>query len=49
MPDAAPCVTLTAALLDKIDEQIERTRHLIGLVPAEHSGLEAAGRRLDDG
>jgi uncharacterized damage-inducible protein DinB len=34
MPDAAPCVTLTAALLDKIGEQIERTRHLIGLVPA---------------
>jgi uncharacterized damage-inducible protein DinB len=26
---------LCAALLDKIGEQIERTRHLIGLVPAE--------------
>lgn len=35
MPDATPCVTLTAALLDKIGEQIERTSHLIGLVPAE--------------
>lgn len=35
MPDATPCVTLTAALLDKIGEQIERTRHLIRLVPAE--------------
>jgi uncharacterized damage-inducible protein DinB len=31
MPDA----TLCAALLDKIGEQIERTRHLISLVPAE--------------
>jgi uncharacterized damage-inducible protein DinB len=30
MPDAPLC----AALLDKIDEQIERTRHLISLVPA---------------
>ena len=30
MPDAPLC----AALLDKIGEQIERTRHLIGLVPA---------------
>jgi hypothetical protein len=30
MPDAPLCV----ALLDKIGEQIERTRHLIGLVPA---------------
>lgn len=29
MPEAA----LTAALLDKINEQIERTRHLIGLIP----------------
>jgi uncharacterized damage-inducible protein DinB len=35
MPDATPCVTLTAALLDKIGEQIERTGHLIGMVPAE--------------
>ena len=35
MPDATPCVTLTRALLDKIGEQIERTRHLIALVPAE--------------
>ena len=35
MPDAPPCVTLTAALLEKIGEQIERTRHLIALVPAE--------------
>ena len=35
MPDATPCVSLTAALLDKIGEQIERTRHLIALVPAE--------------
>jgi hypothetical protein len=35
MPDATPCVTLTAALLEKIGEQIERTSHLIGLVPAE--------------
>ena len=35
MPDAPPCVTLCAALLDKIGEQIERTRHLIRLVPAE--------------
>ena len=34
MPDATPCVTLCAALLDKIGEQIERTRHLISLVPA---------------
>ena len=34
MLDATPCVTLCAALLDKIGEQIERTRHLIGLVPA---------------
>ena len=31
MPDAPLC----AALLDKIGEQIERTSHLIGLVPAE--------------
>jgi hypothetical protein len=30
MPDATLCV----ALLDKIGEQIERTRHLMGLVPA---------------
>jgi uncharacterized damage-inducible protein DinB len=35
MPDATPCVTLCAALLEKIGEQIERTSHLIGLVPAE--------------
>jgi hypothetical protein len=34
MPDATPSVTLCAALLDKIGEQIERTRHLISLVPA---------------
>jgi uncharacterized damage-inducible protein DinB len=34
MSDATPCVTLCAALLDKIGEQIERTRHLIRLVPA---------------
>ena len=31
MPDAPLC----RALLDKISEQIERTRHLIALVPAE--------------
>ena len=31
MPDAPLC----AALVDKIGEQIERTRHLIALVPAE--------------
>jgi uncharacterized damage-inducible protein DinB len=31
MPDAVLC----AALLDKIGEQIERTSHLIGLVPEE--------------
>jgi len=31
MPEAPLC----AALLDKIGEQIERTRHLIGLVPEE--------------
>jgi uncharacterized damage-inducible protein DinB len=31
MPDAPLC----AALLDKIGEQIERTRHLVSLVPAE--------------
>ena len=31
MPDAPLCM----ALLDKIGEQIERTRHLIRLVPAE--------------
>ena len=31
MPDA----TLCAALLEKIGEQIERTRHLVSLVPAE--------------
>jgi uncharacterized damage-inducible protein DinB len=31
MPDAPLCV----ALLDKIGEQIERTRHLIALVPVE--------------
>jgi uncharacterized damage-inducible protein DinB len=30
-----PDVALGAALLDKIGEQIERTSHLIGLVPAE--------------
>jgi uncharacterized damage-inducible protein DinB len=30
-----PDTTLCGALLDKIGEQIERTRHLIGLVPAE--------------
>ena len=35
MPDATLGVTLTAALLDKFGEQIERTRHLITLVPAE--------------
>ena len=29
-----PDTTLCAALLDKIGEQIERTRHLISLVPA---------------
>jgi uncharacterized damage-inducible protein DinB len=34
MPDAPPSATLCAALLDKIAEQIERTRHLISLVPA---------------
>jgi len=34
MPEVAPCVTLCEALLDKISEQIERTRHLINLVPA---------------
>lgn len=34
MPEVAPCVTLCEALLDKISEQIERTRHLISLVPA---------------
>ena len=34
MPDATPCKTLCAALLDKIGEQIERTSHLMGLVPA---------------
>lgn len=33
MPDATPCATLCAALLDKIGEQIERTTHLISLVP----------------
>ena len=31
MPDTALC----AAVLDKIKEQIERTTHMIGLVPAE--------------
>jgi len=31
MPDAALC----AAVLDKIGEQIERTRHLVSLIPAE--------------
>jgi len=35
MPDAPPRVILCTALLDKIGEQIERTRHLIALVPAE--------------
>jgi uncharacterized damage-inducible protein DinB len=35
MPDAVSCATLSAALLDKIGEQIERTTHLIGLVPEE--------------
>jgi uncharacterized damage-inducible protein DinB len=35
MSEATPCVTLCAALRDKIGEQIERTRHLIGLVPAQ--------------
>jgi uncharacterized damage-inducible protein DinB len=35
MPDATSCATLCAALRDKIGEQIERTNHLIGLVPAE--------------
>ena len=34
MPDATACTTLCAALLDKLGEQIERTSHLIGLVPA---------------
>jgi uncharacterized damage-inducible protein DinB len=34
MPDAPPSPTLAAALLDKINEQIERTSHLISLVPA---------------
>ena len=33
MPDAPLC----AALLDKIGEQIERTTHLIGLVPEGNS------------
>ena len=33
MPDATPCATLCAALLEKIGEQIERTTHLISLVP----------------
>jgi hypothetical protein len=35
MPDAPASATLCAALLEKISEQIERTTHLIGLVPAE--------------
>jgi uncharacterized damage-inducible protein DinB len=35
MPDAPPSPTLGAALLEKINEQIERTSHLIGMVPAE--------------
>ncbi len=34
MSDAAPSPTICSALRDKIGEQIERTTHLIGLVPA---------------
>jgi len=33
---------LTTSLRDKIDEQIERTIHLIGLLPADHTGWTPA-------